>query len=53
MVVPCLPSFRQEAIVFWELKLQSGEGIAQPDSGQANEDMEDDICEGFEDGTVF
>ena len=38
---------------FGELKLQSAEGIAQPDSGQTNEDMEDDISEGLKNSAVF
>ena len=53
MVVPCSPSFRQEAIVFGDLKLQSAEGVADPNSGETEEDMEDDIGGGFENGAVF
>ena len=33
--------------------LKAAEGIAQPDSGQTNEDMEDDISGGLENSAVF
>ena len=36
-----------------ELALQAAEGVAKPDSGQADEDMQDDIGRGFEEGAVF
>ncbi len=33
--------------------LQAAEGVAKPDSGEADENMEDNIRGSFEDGAVF
>ena len=34
-------------------QLHAAEGVADPDGGETEEDMEDDIGGGFEDGAVF
>ena len=53
MVVPCSPSFRQEAVIFGDLKLQSAEGVADPNSGETEEYMEEDVGGGSKYGAVF
>ena len=53
MVVPWTPSLRQVGIVFGDLKLQAAEGVADPNSGETEDDVEDDIGGGLEYGAVF